>query len=99
MNLKEVRKLGIKYCEENNCKYTYISFNDTDKFYLSDKENNYTVFTVKNNGSLGAYLATKYAADFHKELKRRKSNRRKSYKEQAIRAYSRSYEEGDVTVD
>ena len=38
MKLSDVRKLGIKYCEENNCNYTYISHNDVEEFYLTDKE-------------------------------------------------------------
>ena len=77
MKLRDVRKLGIKYCEENKCSYAYISHNSIDEFYLTDKESSHTVFLVNKNGSLDAYLKTKYAADFHKELKRRKSNRRK----------------------
>ena len=80
MKLKEVRKLGIKYCEENNCNYTYISHDNVSEFYLTDKEGKHTVFLVSRNGSLDAYLTTKYATDFHKELKRRKKNRRENGK-------------------
>ena len=80
MKLKEVRKLGIKYCEENNCNYTYISHDNVSEFYLTDTEGKHTVFLVNRNGSLDAYLATKYATDFHKELKRRKKNRRENGK-------------------
>lgn len=80
MKLSDVRKLGIKYCEENNCNYTYISHNDVEEFYLTDKEDKHTVFFVNKNGSLRAYRSTKYAVDFHKELKRRKKNRKKNGK-------------------
>ena len=76
MKLKDVRKLGIKYCEENNCNYTYISYDNTNEFYLADEEDKYTVFFVNRNGSLHACRSTEYAIDFHKELKRRKKNRR-----------------------
>ena len=75
MKLKEARSLAIKYCEENNCNYTYISHNDTEQFYLTDKEDKHTVFFINRNGSLNACRATQYAVDFHKELKRRKKNR------------------------
>ena len=80
MKLKEVRKSAIKYCEENKCNYTYISHDDVNEFYLTEEEDKHTVFLVNKNGSLDAYHATKYAVDFHKELKRRKKNRRKSDK-------------------
>lgn len=80
MNLKEARKAGIKYCENNKCNYTYISYDNAKKFYLTEKEDANTVFTVNKNGSLRAYLHTNYAADFHKELKRRKNVRRKNGK-------------------
>ena len=36
MKLKEARNLAIKYCEENNCNYTYISHNNVEEFYLTD---------------------------------------------------------------
>ena len=80
MKLKEARKLAINYCTENNCKYTYISHNNTDEFYLTDNEDKYTVFLVNRNGSLDAYRSTQYASDFHKELKKRKNRRRNEYK-------------------
>lgn len=80
MKLKEVRKQGIKYCQENECNYTYISFDDSNEFYLTENEDRHTVFLVNKNGSLDPCLVTKYGADFHKELKRRKSNRRKNGK-------------------
>lgn len=80
MKLKEVRKLGIKYCEENNCNYTYIAHDSTNEFYITEKEDKHTVFLVKKNGGLNAYRGTNYAVDFHKELKKRRSNRRKSGK-------------------
>lgn len=80
MKLKDVRKLGIKYCEEKNLNFAYISHDSVSEFYLTDKETKYTVFLVSRNGSLDAYLSTKYAEDFHKELKKRKSNRRNNNK-------------------
>lgn len=80
MLLRDVRKMGIKYCEENNCNYTHISHNDSDGFYLMDREDNHTVFHVNRNGSLNACYNTNYAVDFHKELKKRKRNRRKNNK-------------------
>lgn len=80
MKLKEVRKQGIKYCQENDCNYTYISFDDANEFYLTENENRHTVFLVNKNGSLDPCLVTKYGEDFHKELKRRKKNRRKNGK-------------------
>ena len=80
MKLSDIRKLGIKYCEENNCNYTYISHNDIEEFYLTDKEDKHTVFFVNKNGSLRACRSTEYAVDFQKELKRRKKNRKKNGK-------------------
>ena len=80
MKLKEVRNVAIKYCEENNCNYTYISHNDADEFYLTEKEDKHTVFFINKNGSLNPCRSTQYAVDFHKELKRRKKNRRKNGK-------------------
>lgn len=80
MKLKETRKLAIKYCEENKCNYTYISHNDTEEFYLTDKENQHTVFFINKNGSLSACRNTPYAVDFHKELRRRKKNRKNNSK-------------------
>lgn len=76
MKLKEVRSLAIKYCEENNCNYTYISHNNVEEFYLVDKEDRHTVFFINRNGSLKPCRSTEYAVDFHKELKRRKKHRR-----------------------
>jgi hypothetical protein len=80
MKLKEARSLAIKYCEENKCNYTYISHNNVEEFYLTDKEEKHTVFYINKNGSLNPCRSTQYAADFHKELKRRKKNRRKNGK-------------------
>ena len=80
MKLKEVRKLGIEYCEANNCNYTYIAHDSTNEFYITEKEDKHTVFLVKKNGGLNAYRGTNYAVDFHKELKKRRSNRRKNGK-------------------
>jgi hypothetical protein len=96
MKLRDVRKLAIKYCEENNCNYTYISHDDIEEFYLTEVENQHTVFVVNKNGSLNAYRGTKYAADFHKELKKRKKNRRKNYKQKMTEAANRDFvnEEG-----
>ena len=80
MKLRDVRKLGIKYCVENNCNYTYISHNEANEFYLMDKEDAHTVFLVNKNGSLNACYNTNYAVNFHKELKKRRRVRRKSDK-------------------
>ena len=76
MKLKEARNLAIKYCEENHCNYTYISHNNIEEFYLTEKEDKHTVFFINKNGSLKPCRNTEYAADFHKELKRRKKHRR-----------------------
>lgn len=78
MKLKEARKLGIDYCEENNCNYTYISHDSTNEFYLTEEESKNTVFLVKKNGGLNAYRGTSYAADFHKELKKRRNKKKKN---------------------
>lgn len=80
MKLKEARILAIKYCEENKCNYTYISYSDLEEFYLTNKENQHTVFYISRNGSLKPCRNTEYSVDFHKELKRRKKNRRKNGK-------------------
>lgn len=80
MKLKDARKLGIEYCEKNNCNYVCISHNNVEEFYLTDDEDKHTVFFVNKNGSLNPCRSTEYALDFHKELKRRKKNRRKNDK-------------------
>ena len=87
MKLKDVRKLGIKYCEENNCNYTYISHDNVKEFYLSESENKNTVFFVNRNGSLKTYRSTEYAINFHKELRRRKNSRRKSGKRRVVEMF------------
>lgn len=96
MKLKEARKAAIKYCEENNCNYTYISFSDLEDFYPTSKENQHTVFIVSKNGSLNAYRGTQYAADFHKELKRRKKNRKNNSKRVMADMLNRSDDEEAV---
>ena len=98
MKLKEVRNAAIKYCEENNCNYTYISHNDADEFYLTDKEDKHTVFFINKNGSLNACRSTQYAVDFHKELKKRKKNRRKNGKRTVAEIANRDLivEEGEL---
>lgn len=78
MKLKEVRKLGIEYCKTNNCNYTYISHDSIDEFYLTEEETKNTVFLVKKNGGLNAYRGTSYAADFHRELKKRRSRKKRN---------------------
>jgi hypothetical protein len=80
MKLKEARNLGIKHCEENNVNYTYISHDEASDFYPTNNDGRYTVFIVNRNGSLNAYRNTKYAVDFHKELNKRRKNRRKNDK-------------------
>ena len=89
MKLKEARSLAIKYCEENNCNYTYISHNNTEEFYLIEKEDKNTVFFVNKNGSLRACRTTQYAVDFHKELKRRKKNRKNDGKRKIVEMCNR----------
>lgn len=98
MKLKEVRNVAIKYCEENNCNYTYISHNDADEFYLTEKEDKHTVFFINKNGSLNACRSTQYAVDFHKELKKRKKNRRKNGKRTVAEIANRDLmvEEGEL---
>lgn len=91
MKLREARKLAIQYCEENHCNYTYISHNDVEEFYLENKEGKHTVFLVNKNGSLDAYFGTNYAHDFHKELKRRRKNRRRNDKRQFADECNREY--------
>lgn len=80
MKLKEVRKLAINYCQENNHNYTHIGHDNDSEFYLTDRDDPHVVFLVNRNGSLTACHTTSYAVDFHKELKRRKKNRRKNDK-------------------
>ena len=90
MKLKEARNAAIKYCEENKCNYTYISYSDLEEFYLTAKENQHTVFFINKNGSLNACRATQYAVDFHKELKKRKKNRRNNHKKKMADIANRS---------
>lgn len=92
MKLKEARNVAIKYCEENKCNYTYISHNDAEEFYLTDNENCHTVFFIKNNGTLNACRNTEYAVNFHKELKKRKKNRRNNYKKKMAEMINRNDE-------
>ena len=74
MKLADVRKIGIVFCKENDCNYTYISHDKTHEFYLTENEDKHTVFYVNKNGSLNPCRSTQYAIDFHKELKRRNKN-------------------------
>lgn len=92
MKLKDVRKLGISYCQDNNCNYAYISHDNINEFYLTDNETKYTVFLVSRNGSLDAYTNTPYAIDFHKELKRRKNNKRNNNKRKMIDSCNHDFE-------
>lgn len=93
MRLSDVRKLGIKYCEENNCNYTYISHNNVEEFYLTEKEDKHTVFYINKNGSLRACRSTEYAVDFHKELRRRKKHRRNDSKKKIAEVANRVEED------
>lgn len=97
MKLKEARNLAIKYCEENNCNYTYISHNNVEEFYLTDKEDKHTVFYINKNGSLNPCRSTQYAVDFHKELKRRKKNRRRDGKRAIAEVANRDLLNRDLT--
>lgn len=95
MKLKEARNLAIKYCEENHCNYTYISHNNVEEFYLSDKEDSHTVFFIGKNGTLNACRNTEYAVNFHKELKRRKKNRKNNGKRKLAEMINRDDEAVD----
>ena len=95
MKLKEVRKLAIDYCEENKCNYTYISHNNVEEFYLTDKEDRHCVFFINKNGSLKPCRSTQYAVDFHKELRRRKKNKRKNDKQQITEVFHRNRTDED----
>ncbi len=95
MKLKEARNLGIKYCEENKCNYTYISYDDVEGFYLTDSEGKHTVFFIGKNGSLNACRNTEYAVNFHKELKRRKKNRKNNVKRKLAEMINRDDEAVD----
>lgn len=92
MKLKDIRKLGIEYCEKNNCNYMCISHNNVDEFYLTEDEDKHTVFFVSKNGSLKPCRSTEYAVAFHKELRRRKNKRRKNNKKKFAEECNRSYE-------
>lgn len=76
MKLREARKLAIKYCEDNCCSYTYISYNNAVEFYVTNEEDSHTVFLVNRNGSMDDYMGTRYAADFHKGFKKKDSCKR-----------------------
>ena len=65
------------------------NYSDLEEFYQTAKENQHTVFFANKNGSLRACRNTQYAIDFHKELKKRKKNRRKSYKRKMSDAANR----------
>ena len=90
MKLKEARSLAIKYCQENNQNYTHIAHDKESEFYLTDRDDSHVVFLVNRNGSLTACHNTSYSVDFHKELKRRKKNRRKYDKKKAAEIANRS---------
>lgn len=92
MKLKEARSLGIKYCEENKCNYTYIAHDNTNEFYLTENNTKHTVFLVSRNGSLNAVHDTQYAMDFHRELQRRRKNRRNDNKRKMIDNCNREFE-------
>ncbi len=96
MKLKEARNLAIKYCEENKCNYTYISYSDLEEFYLTNKENQHTVFFINRNGSLKPCRSTEYAVSFHKELKRRKKHRRNNDKKNVAEMLNHDDEEVEV---
>ena len=96
MKLKEARNLAIRYCEENKCNYTYIAHNSIEEFYLTNKEGKDTVFFINKNGSLRPCRSTEYAVDFHKELKRRKKNRKNNGKKAVAEMLNHS---DDAEVD
>lgn len=94
MKLDEVRKIGIEYCAENNCNYVCISHEKNKGFYLIEDEDKHTVFFMNRNGSLKPCRSTEYAVDFHKELKRRKRNRRANDKRKFAEIANRDLNEG-----
>ena len=75
MKLREARKLAIKYCEDNCCSYTYVSYNNAVEFYVTNEEDKHTVFLVNRSGSMDAYMSTRYAVDFHKGFKKKNCKR------------------------
>lgn len=97
MKLKEVRKLAINYCQENNQNYTHIGHDESDGFYITDRDDNRIVFLINRNGSLTACHNTSYAIDFHKELKRRKKNRRRNDKRKIAEIANRDSANHDLT--
>lgn len=99
MKLKEARKLGIDYCKNNKCNYTYISANNMGGFYLSSTGDDHTVFLVNKNGSLDTYLGTNYAANFHKEFKKKNSNRRNDNKRKLADASNYDFLNYDLDED
>lgn len=93
MKLKEVRKTGIKYCNENNCNYTLIAYDEVEEFYLTTNDERHAVFVVGKNGSLKPYKASVYSVNFHKERKRRKNSRKKNGKRKITDMYNKEYEQ------
>lgn len=75
MKLKDARKAGIKYCNDNNCSYACISFDDTYEFTVTDRQQKNTVYFINRNGSLDAYQGTNFASSFHKEYEKRNNGR------------------------
>lgn len=92
MKLKEARRIGIKYCEDNNCNYTLITHNDVEEFYLTPNDEKHAVFIICKNGSLKPYRGSVYSANFHKELRRRKNRRKKDGKRKIADMYNKEYE-------
>ena len=75
MKLKDARKVGIKYCEENDCSYACISFSEIYEFTVTSQETKNTVYLVNRNGSLDPYYVTNYAKNYHKEREKKESGR------------------------
>lgn len=92
MKLKEARSAGIKYCENNKCNYTFIAHDTTNEFYVTESNTKHTVFLVSRNGSLNATHDTQYALDFHKELQKRRKNKRNNNKRNMIDNCNRGFE-------
>ena len=82
MKLRDARKVGIKYCENNNCNYACISYSDEYEYTVTDKECKNTVYFINRNGSLDAYLGTNYAANYHKQHEKREKGRGKNGKKE-----------------
>ena len=93
MNLKESRKAAINNCVENNQGYTYISYDKTNEFYLTNEQEKHTVYFVNKSGSMHAYAVTDYAKNFHIESVKKENSRRNDDKRKLAEMCNRVDEE------